>query len=37
VEHFDRYIEVHILNKSARFPYGLTGSIRHESSPSAAC
>ena len=28
---FDQYIEVHILNKSDRFPYGLTGSIRLKS------
>jgi hypothetical protein len=35
--HFAQYIEVHILNKSVRFPHGFAGRIRQESSPLASC
>jgi DNA-binding XRE family transcriptional regulator len=34
---FVQYIEVHILNKWARFSHGLAGSVRHQSAPFAPC
>ena len=35
--HFVQYIEVYILSKWARFPYGLTGGVRRQSPPLAVC